>query len=187
MAIKGKSRSRGARGVARGPKPVYTPVKRPIVQRRGFWIGVLIVVGVALAGGLTYGFVHQHEQDQSRAEAQVKATVMRRFSNELDPIMQTVGQAVAPGSSFKAFSELTTAIQGLSSGDTQPTDAATTATQATSSAKAAATAISKIDAVGIVGGKTNDPTFVQYVISAKDELAGAMRLYEQLEIGRAHV
>jgi hypothetical protein len=180
MAIKGKSRGRGARTVARGPKPVYTPVKRPLLQRRGFWIGVLVVVGVILVGGLTYGFVHQHDQNQQRAEDQIKATVMRRFSNELDPVLSTTGQAVPPGNSFKAFSDLASAVSGLADGTVQPDVAATTATQAASTAKAAASAIAKIDAVGIVGGKTNDPTFVQYVISAKDELVGAMHQYGQV-------
>jgi hypothetical protein len=140
----------------------------------------LVVAGIALAAGLTYGFVHQHDQNQQRAEDQIKATVMRRFSNELDPVLSSTGQAVPPGNSFKAFSDLASAVSGLDDGSVQPDAAATTATQAASTAKAAASAIAKIDAVGIVGGKTNDPTFVQYVISAKDELVGAMHQYGQV-------
>jgi hypothetical protein len=179
MAIKGKSKSRGARTVARGPKPVYTPVRRPLLQRRGFWLGVLVAVVVVAIAGLTYGFVHQRSQDRAAEATQVKATVMRRYSNEVDPILETVGQPVQ-GTQFRAFTELTTTLSGLTKGGTDPAAATATATEIASSAKTAGAAIENIDAAKIVAGKTDDPAFVQYVTSSKDELAAAMRLYEQV-------
>jgi hypothetical protein len=180
MAIKGKSRSRGARGVARGPKPVYVPVKRPLVQRRGFRIGLALVVGLAVAGGLVYGFVKQRNQDHARAEERTKATAMRRYSGELDPILQTVGQVVPPGSTFKAFPELASSLGGLADGSVDPATARRAAGGVVSTARSAAPGGDGIDAVGMVGGKGFTAEFVSFVLDSKAGITSALRLYEQV-------
>jgi len=69
MAIKGKSKGRGARTVARGPKPVYTPVRRRFWQRRPFWYGVLAVLGIAAVVVVILGTHFLRERGAARRKA----------------------------------------------------------------------------------------------------------------------
>jgi hypothetical protein len=179
MAIKGKSKSRGARTVARGPKPAYVPVKRPLFQRKGFWYGVGVVVLGILGLGLAYGFVHQHDQDQAAAEARARATAVRRFGSQVDPILTGIGSAVPP-SSYHVFTSLSQDLSDLASGKLPADQAATNATGVTTQAKQAAAAIAGIDAVSMVRDKGFEEGFVLYVLNAKAELASALRLYQQV-------
>jgi len=179
MAIKGKSKSRGARTVARGPKPVYVPVKRPILQRKGFWYGVGVAVLAVVGLGLAYGFVHQHDQNQAAAEARAKATAVRRFGSQVDPILAGIGSAVPP-SSYQVFTSLSKDLSDLASGALAADQAATNATGVTTQAKQAAAAIAGIDAVTMVRDKGFDEGFVLYILNAKAELASALRLYQQV-------
>jgi len=68
MAIKGKSKRRAPRAVARGPKPTCVPVKTPFFRRRGVWIAIAGVLGVAAIVGIVYGFVNQANEDREREE-----------------------------------------------------------------------------------------------------------------------
>jgi hypothetical protein len=179
VAIKGKSKGgRGARGVARGPKPVYTPVKRPLMQRRGFWVGVGIVVLAVVAVGLFYGFAKQRSEDRERAETEALAVAAREYGRQLDALLGQVGQP-APPTGFTAFPQLTTLLTGLRSGDVDAETATTAAQDAVDRASATADAVEAIDVTGIVQGKDLDPTFVVYLFDSRDDLVSALRLYEQ--------
>ena len=180
MAIKGKSKSRGARTVARGPKPAYVPVKRPLLQRKGFWYGVAAVVLVLLGLGLTYGFVHQHDQNQAAAEARAKATAVRKFGSQVDPILSGIGSATSSGTSYQVFTSTSQDLADLASGKLPADQAATKATALTTQAKQAATAVATIDAVSMVRDKGFDEGFVLYILNANTELASALRLYQQV-------
>jgi hypothetical protein len=59
MAIKGKSKGRSARPVTRGPKPVYTPVKKPLLAKREFWLVVRASWASVIVGALVVGFIAQ--------------------------------------------------------------------------------------------------------------------------------
>lgn len=179
MAIKGKSKGRAARTVARGPKPVYTPVKRPFLQRKVFWYGVAAVLGVAAVVGLIYGFMKQRNEDRERDEVARMATAAREYGGQLDSILAVVGQA--NGAGFTAYPQLASALDGLeqASADTDTADIATSLGDLADSAKNAAEQVAAIDTTGIVQGKDLDPGFIAYLVHSKTDLTSGLRLYEQ--------
>ncbi|MGZ8637225.1 MAG: hypothetical protein ACXWX2_09675, partial [Actinomycetota bacterium] len=98
MAIKGKSRSRGAKGVSRGPKPAYVPVKVPLLRRRGVVLAVGGVLGVAAIAGIVYGVVQQRNEERARDELDRMATAVVEYRGQIDSVLLTVGQPVPPAS-----------------------------------------------------------------------------------------
>ena len=179
MAIKGKSKRRAPRSVARGPKPAYTPVKRPIVQRRGFWLTIAVVLGGLAAVGIVYGIVNQRNESRDREQLEATATAARAYSGQLESALRSVGQAVPP-SSFQAFGNLAGTLDGLEGGDLTPGNARATVATVSDEARAAAATIQGIDAVSIVRDKGLEQAFIVYVLNSKDQLLSAMRLYEQV-------
>ena len=179
MAIKGKSKSKTAKAVTRGPKPAYVPVKKPLLARRGFWIGVASVLGVLLVAGLWYGFARQADQNREQELAQARAAAAEEFGNAIDPIIGTVGEPVPPAS-WSAFTGLTNALDQLESGEAEADLVAETASAAAGTAATASQAMTDIDALAIVRGRGLDETFVLLVLNAKDTLVQSLRLYEQV-------
>jgi hypothetical protein len=181
MAIKGKSKSRGAKGVTAGPKPAYVPVKRPFLRRRGLWIAVGNVLGLAIVAGLVYGFVQERNDTREQEQVQRMATAVNRYRGEVEPILATVGSAVPP-STFAAFPDLGPAISGLG-GDQVGQDAldqATSVAGATAeSAANAAGAFEDVDTNAILEGKDLTRDFVLYVLNSKAGFLRAMNLFEQ--------
>src|SRR3989304_107277 len=96
MAIKGKSKGKSAKAVTRGPKPAYVPVKKPLLARRGLWIGSASVLGVALIVGLAIGFLAQREQDEEEALAERMAESLGEYQGQLEPLLAGIGGPVAP-------------------------------------------------------------------------------------------
>ena len=178
MAIKGKSRSRGARTVARGPKPVYVPVRRRLVQRRGFWLVVASVLGLAIVGGLVYGFLRQRDEDRAAAERRDMATAVREYAGQLESVLAQVGQP-APPTSFQAFADLTSTLAGLESGEVEPEAATATADGIVETAASSAETVAAIDVAAIVRDRGLDPAFTLHLFDSRDEIASGLRLYEQ--------
>lgn len=177
MAIKGKNRSRSARSVARGPKPAYVPVKRPLLRRRGVWIGAAVVLGIAAVVGLVYGFMKEREAQRASEERQAMAGAMRQYSGSLDGVLASVGQPEPP-TGFRAFPDLAGAIEGLR-GDANPRDAASTAEGVADGAATSLEAVDAIDAIELVGNKGFEADFVLHVLNSRQDVASALRLYRE--------
>ena len=84
MAIKGKTKSRGAKGVTRGPKPVYVPVKTPLIRRTGLWIGVGSFLAAGLIVALAIGFIEQRNDQRERDRIEDMATVVNQYRGQID-------------------------------------------------------------------------------------------------------
>jgi hypothetical protein len=181
MAIKGKSKSRGTRAVARGPKPAYVPVRTPLLRRRGLWISVGTVAACALVVALAVGFLQQREDAQERERVDRMATAVGQYRGQIDPVLSTVGQPQPPAG-FDAFPDLSTTLPIVSADDAddRALDQARTVAQDTaSSAKSAASLIADIPVTDFIRDRGFSREFVVYMLDSQNELARAMELYEQ--------
>ena len=179
MAIKSKTRSRGRRAAARSRKPVYVPVRTPILRRRGFWIGVLVVVVVGSAAGIAYGLAKEASNRRADELQARLATTMGTYQSKVDPVLAGVGTANPPVS-FSALPDLHSAISGLNDGSVAPSDAATKARDSAEQAETAAKALGQIDVPTVVGGKGFTVEFVNYAINAKTRFVEALDLYQRV-------
>lgn len=183
MAIKGKSRSRGAKTVTRGPKPAYVPVRPPLLARRGLWIGVASVVGTLLVVALVLGFLVQRDQAREDARTERMAEVMTEYGRQLDPILAAVGEPEPPVG-IRSFPELDAAIAQLEAdSEDAPADLegiATTARETVDAATSALEALEAIDEQGLLQGKDLTEEFVLYVINSKGNLLRSLRLWIQV-------
>ena len=182
MAIKGKSKGKSAKAVTRGPKPAYVPVKKPLLARRGLWIGIASVLGVALVVGLAIGFLAQREQDEEEALAERMAESLGEYQGQLEPILAAIGEPVAP-TGLASFPDLAAAIQELEN-DSEDTPAdpdaiVTTAESTLEAATSALDAFEGLDELALIQGKGFSEEFVLYVINSKGNFVRSMRLYIQ--------
>ncbi|MGZ8593137.1 MAG: hypothetical protein ACXWYC_07485 [Actinomycetota bacterium] len=181
MAIKGKSRSRGAKGVSRGPKLAYVPVKVPLLRRRGVVLAVGGVLGVAAIAGIVYGVVQQRNEERARDELDRMATAVVEYRGQIDSVLLTVGQPVPPAS-FDAFPQLAAAIGGMEAEDVPEAtlEQATAAAEATAEAASDASGLfDEIPAADLVRGKDLPRDFNLYVIDSQAGFGFAMDLYRQ--------
>lgn len=181
MAIKGKSRSRGSKTVARGPKPAYVPVKVPWYRRRGLWIVVATVLAIVVIEALVYGFAQERNDSREQEQVDQMAAAVNDYRAEVEPILSTVGTALPP-SAFDAYPALATAIGSLEAEEVaqEALDAAgTTAEDVASSAGDAADLFEGIDATALVADQGFSRAFVLYVLNSKDGFVRAMRLYRE--------
>ncbi|HZD16886.1 MAG TPA: hypothetical protein VE669_01970 [Actinomycetota bacterium] len=177
MAIKGKSRSRGAKQVSRGPKPAYVRVKTPLLRRRGVWIAVGAVVGVAAVAGLWYGFAKQAREDRARDLDRRMASAIAEYQAALDPALAGVGQAVPP-TGFRAFPSLPEVLDPLERG--RRVDEAATASQSIQDAASTASGmLEDIDLNAIVADQGFERLFVVYLFDSRDRMVDGLGLYEQ--------
>ena len=180
MAIKGKTKGRGAKAVTRGPKPVYQPVKKRLLAKREFWLVILSILGVMVIVGLVAGFIAERNSNaQDEVEQRMRAT-MSSFQGQVDPVLTTIGQAQPP-TGYQVFTDLSTAVDNLVSekpdAPADPKALTQTATDAATSAKTALEALQAIDETVLIRGKGFSEEFVLYVINAKANLVRAMTLY----------
>jgi hypothetical protein len=180
MAIKGKSKGRSAKAVTPGPKPVYQPVKKPLLAKHEFWLVILSILGVVVIGGLVAGFIAERNSSaQDDLEQRMRAT-MSSFQGQVEPVLTTVGQANPPAG-YTVFTDLQTAIGQLVAGKpgapADPKALTQTATDAASAAKTALEALQQIDETALIRGKGFSEDFVLYVINAKGNFVRAMTLY----------
>lgn len=182
MAIKGKSKSRGAKTVATGPKPAYVPVKTPILQRRGLWITVGSVLVTALVVALAIGFIQQRDDDRERERLARLTEAVNEYKGSVEPVLANIGQ-VLPPSSFDAFPELTTAVVGLEAeeiDDAALEQATTTGEAVAESAENAATVLQEIDTTELLSGRNFSRDFVVTILNAQGNLVRAMTLYQHV-------
>ncbi len=179
MAIKGKSKGRGARSVTRGPKPAYTPVKKPLLARREVWLVVAGILGVAIVVGLVIGFIAQRNASaQDDLEARMRTT-MSKYQGDVDSILSQIGQAQPP-SGYTVFADLTKAVTDLQNG--AQSDAASlkqTAGDTVDKAKSALTAFQDVDEDALIRNKGFSRDFVLYIINSKGGFVRAMELYRE--------
>jgi len=180
MAIKGKTKGRSARAVTRGPKPVYQPVKKPLLAKREFWLVILSILGVMVVVGLVAGFIAERNSSaQDELERRMRAA-MSSFQGQVEPVLTTIGQAQPPAG-YQVFTDLSTAVDDLVSEEpdapTDPKALTQTATGAATSAEIALEALRAIDETELIRGKGFSEEFVLYVINAKGNLVRAMTLY----------
>ena len=181
MAIKGKSKSRGTRTVARGPKPAYVPVRTPLLRRRGLWISVATVAVCALVVALGVGLIQQREDAEESERTDRMATAVDEYRGQIDPVLATVGQPQPPAS-FDAFPDLGTTLPVISANGADEAaldQAGTVAKDTASSAKSAASLIEDIPVADFIRDRGFSREFVVYMLDSQSELARAMKLYEQ--------
>ena len=182
MAIKGKSRSRGTRTVARGPKPAYVPVRTPLLRRRGLWISVATVAMCALVVALGVGLIQQREVAQERERTDRMATAVNQYRGQIDPVLATVGQPQPPAG-FDAFPDLGTTLPVISANGADEAaldQAETVAEDSASSARSAANLIEDVPVGDFIRDRGFSREFVVYMLDSQSELARAMKLYEQV-------
>ena len=180
MAIKGKTKGRGAKAVTRGPKPVYQPVKKRLLAKREFWLVILSILGVMVVVGLVAGFIaERNSSEQDELERRMRAA-MSSFQGQVEPVLTTIGQAEPPAG-YQVFTDLSTAVDDLVAEEpdapADPKALTRTATSAATSAETALEALRAIDETELIRGKGFSEDFVLYVINAKGNFVGAMTLY----------
>lgn len=179
MAIKGKARSRGGKAVSRGPKPVYVPVKTPLIRRRGLWIALAVIVGVGSVAGIGYGLAKERTNQREKDLSQHLATQMSVYQAKVDPLLAGVGTQ-APPQPFQALPELGTALDDLGGKSPNAKADAASAKSAGGKAKEAADGFEQVQVTSIVGGKGFDESFVNYAINSKARMTEGLRLYQQV-------
>ena len=182
MAIKGKSKGRSARSVTRGPKPAYTPVKKPLLAKREFWLVVTGILGVVIVVGLVVGFIAQRNASaQDDLEARMRGT-MGRYQGDVESILSQIGQA-SPPSGYAVFTDFTKAVTDLKNGSPgAQTDADSlkqTAGDTLDKAKGALQAFQEIDEGALIQNKDFTREFVLYIINSKGNFVRAMQLYRE--------
>jgi type II secretory pathway pseudopilin PulG len=177
MAIKGKSKPRSRRVVTPGPRPSYSPVKKPLLARRGFRIGVLVVVVAASVGGILYGLARERTQAREQALAERERTAAVTFRGRVQGAIASAGQP-APPDGFTAFPSLTSDVDGLQKGTVKPRTVETDARAARTAAKGAWQAVDRIDVLSITENKGFDAAFVNYFFNAKEKMQDALKLYQ---------
>jgi hypothetical protein len=179
MAIKGKSKGRSARAVTRGPKPVYTPVKKSLLAKREFWLVIAVILGIAIVAGLVVGFIAQRNaSEQDDLEARMRST-MSQYQGDVESILSQIGQAQPP-SGFTVFADFTKAVTDLQSGtQADPESMKQAASDTIDKAKSALGAFQEIDQDTLIQGKGFSRDFVLYIINSKTDFVRSMELYRE--------
>jgi hypothetical protein len=113
MAIKGKRRTRATRrGIAAAPRPHLVIPRKPILRRRGVQI-TLVVLLLALMGGLVFWGVRTQRNNQRLAREREDVS---SFGSFVEEVLQrrAMGQAVV--TQFLILPELPTTVAQLKAG-----------------------------------------------------------------------
>jgi hypothetical protein len=182
MAIKGKGRSK-RRGVAAAPKPAYVQVKKPLLARRSFQIGVLVTIAVIALGSVTAALVVKHNANQRDALKEEETSIVRRFGASIDSNLSGVGQPFQ--TTFTPFPDLSKDVADLKSGALTPADAIDKAKGYASAAREAGTGILQIPAAKLIQGHAdllplNDAqTLISDGLQVFEQAADALKLAAQ--------
>jgi hypothetical protein len=175
MAIKGKSKPKARRSVTPGPRPVYVPVRQPLVRRRGFQIGVLAVVVLAAAGAILYGYVHERDANHAAEQERILKDIASQYTTRVQTAIAGVGQSQAV--TFTLLPDLKTQIDALRSGSRSPSDVAKAAEGIAEEATTAADDLAKIDPADLIHGKgVEDAAFVRDLLNANVKMENALRM-----------
>ena len=182
MAIKGKSKGRTGRPVTPGPKPVYTPVKKPLLAKRAFWITIGSILGVVLLAGLVVGWLIERDSNADAELRERMQTAVNQYQGALAPILAILGQPVPPAS-FSGLPEFTQALTDL---ENETSDEPVTAEalhgtidNTLQSVRNAEQALDELDESELASGKGFSQEFVLYVIGSKADIARAASLYRE--------
>ncbi|MEX0743874.1 MAG: hypothetical protein WD248_05885 [Actinomycetota bacterium] len=181
MAIKGKTKGRGAKGVTRGPKPAYVPVKTPLIRRSGLWIALGTLLVAALVGALAIGFIQEGEDRREQDRIAEMATVVNQYRGQIDPILSTIGTSLPP-TGFDGFPQLDTTLAALEAeeidraGLKQATDSAESVASA---ARSAIGLVEEIPTSDLLRGHDFSQDFVVYVINSQGNFLRGLKLYRE--------
>lgn len=181
MAIKGKTKGRGAKGVTRGPKPAYVPIKTPLIRRSGLWIALGTLLVAALVGALAIGFIQEGEDRREQDRIAEMATVVNQYRGQIDPILSTIGTSLPP-TGFDGFPELDTTLAALEAeeidkaGLKQATDSAESIA---SNARSAIGLVEEIPTSDLLRGHDFSQDFVLYVINSQGNFLRGLKLYRE--------
>jgi hypothetical protein len=181
VAIKGKTKSRGAKGVTRGPKPAYVPVKTPLIRRSGLWISVGTLLVAALVIALAVGFIQERTDQREQDKIQQMATVVNQYRGQIDPILSAIGTPVPP-TGFDGFPELETALAALESEDIDEAglkQAGDSADSVASSARGAIGLVEAIPASDLLRGHDFSQEFVLYIVESQGNFLRGLKLYRE--------
>lgn len=181
MAIKGKTKSRGAKGVTRGPKPAYVPVKTPLLRRSGLWIALGTLVISALVVALAMGVIQEREDQREQDRIAEMATVVNQYRGQIDPILSTIGTSLPP-TGFDGFPELDTALAALEAEETDEAglkQASDSAESVASSARSAIGLVEEIPTSDLLRGHDFSQEFVLYVINSQGNFLRGLKLYRE--------
>ena len=181
MAIKGKTKSRGAKSVTRGPKPAYVPIKTPWIRRSGLWIALGTLVVAALVGALAIGFLQEREDQREQDTVAEMATVVNQYRGQIDPILSTIGTTLPP-TGFDGFPELDTSLAALEAEEIDKAglkQAGDSADSVASSARSAIGLIEEIPTSDLLRGHDFSQEFVLYVINSQGNFLRGLKLYRE--------
>jgi hypothetical protein len=176
VAIKGKSKPKARRSVTRGPRPVYVPVRQPLVRRRGFQIAVVAIILLSAAGAVVYGYVHERNANHAAEQKAVLKSIASQYTTRVQTAIAGVGQSQG-GVAFTLLPDLKTQIEALRSGSAPPADVAKAAGGLEEQATTAADGLSKIDPADLVRGKgVENAAFVRDLLNANVKMQNALRM-----------
>jgi hypothetical protein len=181
VAIKGKTKSRGAKGVTRGPKPAYVPVKTPLIRRSGLWIALGTLLVAALVGALAIGFLQEREDQREQDKIAEMATVVNQYRGQIDPILSTIGTSLPP-TGFDGFPELDTTLAALEAEEIDKAglkQAGDSADAVASSARSSIALIEEIPTSDLLRGHDFTQEFVLSVINSQGNFLRGLRLYRE--------
>lgn len=181
MAIKGKTKSRGAKSVTRGPKPAYVPIKTPWIRRSGLWIALGTLLIAALVGALAIGFLQEREDQREQDTVAEMATVVNQYRGQIDPILSTIGTTLPPPG-FDGFPELDTSLAALEAEEIDKAglkQAGDSADSVASSARSAIGLIEEIPTADLLRGHDFSQEFVLYVINSRGNFLRGLKLYRE--------
>lgn len=181
MAIKGKTKSRGAKGVTRGPKPVYVPVKTPLIRRSGLWIAIGTLAVTVLVGALAIGFLQEREDQREQDRVAEMATVVNQYRGQIDPILSTIGTSLPPAG-FDGFPELDSALAALEAEEIDNAglkQAGESGETVASSARSALGLVEEIPTSDLLRGHDFSQEFVLYVINSQGNFVRGLELYRE--------
>jgi hypothetical protein len=181
VAIKGKTKSRGAKSVTRGPKPAYVPIKTPWIRRSGLWIALGTLLIAALVGALAIGFLQEREDQREQDTVAEMATVVNQYRGQIDPILSTIGTTLPP-TGFDGFPELDTSLAALEAEEIDKAglkQAGDSADSVASSARSAIGLIEEIPTADLLRGHDFSQEFVLYVINSRGNFLRGLKLYRE--------
>jgi hypothetical protein len=181
VAIKGKTKSRGAKSVTRGPKPAYVPVKTPWIRRSGLWIALGTLLVAALVGALAIGFLQEREDQREQDTVAEMATVVNQYRGQIDPILSTIGTTLPP-TGFDGFPELDTSLAALEAEEIDKAglkQAGDSADAVASSARSTIALIEEIPTSDLLRGHDFTQEFVLYVINSRGNFLRGLKLYRE--------